>query len=97
MILCEELYTGEVRYIYISLRGQVYAYAYTYTQLSHNNAYQVSAVTLPVCNLGERSARLKAPPNSIDRLIVLIQTVLYGRSLAVHSNGSRLGCLPRRP
>jgi len=23
---------------------------------------------LPVCNLGERSARLKAPPNSIDRI-----------------------------
>jgi hypothetical protein len=31
------------------------------------------------------------------RLIVLIQIVLYGRSLAVHSNGGRLGCLPRRP
>ena len=52
---------------------------------------------LPVCNLGERSARSKAPPDSIDRLIVLIRIVLYGRSLAVHSNGGRLGCLPRRP
>ena len=31
------------------------------------------------------------------RLIVLIQIVLYGRSLAVHSNGGRLGYLPRRP
>ena len=31
------------------------------------------------------------------RLIVLIRIVLYGRSLAVHLNGGRLGCLPRRP
>ena len=46
-----------------------------------------------LCNLGERSARSKAPPDSIDRLIVLIRIVLYGRSLAVHSNGGRLGCL----
>ena len=38
---------------------------------------------LPVCNLGERSARLKALPNSIDRLIVLIRIILYGRSLVV--------------
>ena len=52
---------------------------------------------LPVCNLGERSAQLKALPDSIDRLIALIRMVLYGRSLAVHSNGGRLGCLPRRP
>ena len=52
---------------------------------------------LPVCNLGERSARSKAPPDLIDRLIVLIRIVLYGRSLAVYSNGGRLGCLPRRP
>ena len=52
---------------------------------------------LPVCNLGERSARSKAPPDLIDRLIILIRIVLYGRSLAVYSNGGRLGCLPRRP
>jgi len=35
--------------------------------------------------------------DSIDRLIVLIWIVPYRRSLAVHSNGGRLGCLPRRP
>jgi hypothetical protein len=59
--------------------------------------YLYVLLCLPVCNLGERSARSKAPPDSIDRLIVLIRMVLYGRSLAVHSNGGRLGCLPRRP
>jgi hypothetical protein len=37
-MLCEELYTGEARYIYVSLRGQVCAHAYIYTQPSHNNA-----------------------------------------------------------
>jgi hypothetical protein len=52
---------------------------------------------LPVCNLGEGPARSKALPDSIDRLIILIQIVLYGRSLAVYLNGSRLGYLPRRP
>jgi hypothetical protein len=30
------------------------------------------------------------------QLIVLIQIILSGRSLAVYLNGSRLGCLPRR-
>jgi len=56
----------------------------------------VYCLYLPVCNLGERSTQSKALPDSIDRLIVLIWIVLYGRSLAVHSNGGRLGCLPRR-
>ena len=60
-------------------------------------AYLYMLLCLPVYNLGERSARSKAPPDSIDRLIVLIRMVLYGRLLAVHSNGGRLGCLPRRP
>jgi hypothetical protein len=32
MILCKDLYTDKVRYIYISLRGQVYAYIYIYSQ-----------------------------------------------------------------
>ena len=36
---CEELCTGgEAGYIYVSFRGQVYAYIYVYTQPSHNNA-----------------------------------------------------------
>ena len=42
----------------------------------------------------------KGRPNQrlrLIRLIVLIQTVLYSRSLAVHLNGGRLGYLPRRP
>jgi hypothetical protein len=36
---CEELCTGEARYIYVSLRGQVRAHAYVYTrEPNHNNA-----------------------------------------------------------
>ncbi|XTI89316.1 hypothetical protein V2W45_1401794 [Cenococcum geophilum] len=69
-------------------------------------SYLCYCLCLPVCNLGERSARSKAPPDLIDRLIVLIRIVLYGRSLAVYSNGGRLvlatvlswlpfWCLPR--
>ncbi|OCK94176.1 uncharacterized protein K441DRAFT_121979 [Cenococcum geophilum 1.58] len=53
-------------------------------------SYLCYCLCLPVCNLGERSARSKAPPDLINRLIVLIRIVLYGRSLAVYSNGGRL-------
>ena len=52
---------------------------------------------LPICNLGERSAQSKALPDLIDRLIVLIQIILYGCLLAVHSNSSCLGCFLKRP
>ena len=60
-------------------------------------AYLYVLLCLPVYNLGERSAQSKAPSDLINWLIILIQIILYGCSLAVHSNSSCLGCLPRRP
>ena len=42
----------------------------------------------------------KGQPNQklhLIQLIVLIRTVLYSHSLAVHLNGGHLGCLPKRP
>src|SRR5271156_4153653 len=82
---------------YLSVPTYLCLPACAYLSMPTVCAYLYVLLCLPVCNLGERSARSKAPSDSIDRLIVLIRIVLYGRSLAVHSNGGRLGCLPRRP
>ena len=80
-------------YAYLSVLP-VYAYLSIPTVCASCLCY---CLYLPVCNLGERSARSKAPPDLINWLIILIWIVLYGRSLAVYSNGGRLGCLHRRP
>ena len=82
---------------YLSVPTYLCLPAYAYLSMPTVCAYLYVLLCLPVCNLGERLARSKAPSDLIDRLIVLIRIVLYGRSLAVHSNGGRLGCLPRRP
>ena len=85
-------------YAYLSIPTYLYLPIYAYCLcLPIYTSCICYCLYLPVCNLGERSARSRAPPNAINRLIVLIRMVLYGRSLAVDSNGGRLGCLPRRP
>jgi hypothetical protein len=82
---------------YLSVPTYLYLPACAYLSIPTVYTYLYILLCLPVCNLGERSAQSKAPSDLINQLIVLIRIILYGRSLAVHSNSSRLGCLPRRP
>ena len=82
---------------------RLYLPVYTYCLCLPVYAYCLYLPSVPpVCTVYAYLSVIwgKGRPDRRLRLIwlfILIQTVLYGRSLAVHSNGGRLGCLPRRP